>query len=193
MKAILSFFLALMSSIAVSAQSVTEYFSVGDPITFCGTDFVLAWSAHPQEIYYVQEYLPQGDSFENYTKMLTVSIVFWDRTPEQAVNDKIAELEQRKQTDPVTNYIVCEKEGQYMLDFIVSDAKDNKISLVEQDLHLYKQVTINGRKACVLTFYSARAYGDDIYPFIQSIPANRPTLYEALLSLHRNLTITFNK
>lgn len=44
------------------------------------------------------------------------------------------------------------------------------MNTVEVDVHYYRQMTINGKKASVLCFYSGRAYGDDILPFIQSIP-----------------------
>ena len=86
------------------------------------------------------------------------------------IDAKIAELEQRKKTDPVTNYLVAENNGEYILEFIVGDSSDGKMNIVEVDVHYYKQMTINGRNASVLSFYSGRAYGDDIMQFIQSIP-----------------------
>lgn len=184
MKAIVTLLIALVGCLGLSAQTPTEYFSVGNPINYCGTDFSLAWSSHPQANYYLQEYLPEGETFDNYTQMVTVSVIFWDRTPREAVEAKIAELEKRKQTDPVTNYMVAENNGEYILEFIVSDSTGNDdLTTVEVDVHHYRQMTINGRNASVLDFYSARAYGDDILPFIQSIPYKRPTWYEALSAL----------
>ena len=44
-------------------------------------------------------------------------------------------------------------------------------------------MTINGKKASVLSFYSCRAYGDDITTFIQSIPSKQEEWYEALGNL----------
>lgn len=191
MKSIVSLAISLICCFGLNAQAVTEYFSVGDPITYCGTDYYLAWSSHPQENYYLQEYLPKGESFENYKQMFTVSVIFWDRTPKEAIQAKIDELEKRKQTDPVTNYVVFEKDGDYMLEFVVSDTENDAIHTIEVDVHHYKQMTINGRKASVLEFYSGRAYGDDILPFIQSIPENRLTWYEGMRQL--NLKPVFPK
>ena len=45
---------------------------------------------------------------------------------------------------------------------------------------------INGRIANVLNFYSCRAYGDDIMPFIQSIPEKRNAWYEGMSNLKLN-------
>lgn len=118
--------------------------------------------------------------------MFTVSVIFWDRTPLEAVNAKIAELEQRKKSDPITNYLVAENNGEYILEFIVSDGDNGNINTVEVDVHYYKQMTINGRNASVLSFYSCRAYGDDIKPFIQSISEKRNAWYEGMSKLKIN-------
>lgn len=186
MKAIVTLIFSLLCSLGLNAQTVTEYFNVGNPIKYCGTDFSLAWSAHPQDIYYIQEYLPKGESPEHYNQMFTVSVIFWDRTPLEAVKAKIAELEQRKKTDPITNYLVAENNGEYILELIVSDSNDGKMNTVEVDVQYYKQMTINGRKASVLSFYSCRAYGDDIMPFIQSIPEKRNNWHEGMSNLKLN-------
>lgn len=186
MKVILSLILSLLSCFGLYAQTATEYFNVGNPIKYCGTKFSLAWSAQPQENYYIQEYLPLDESLEHYNQMFTVSVIFWDRSPLEAVQAKIAELEQRKQTDPITNYMAAENNGEYILEFIVSDSNNGKMNTVEVNVHHYKQMIINGRKASVLSFYSSRAYGDDIVAFIQSIPEKRNTWYESMSKLNIN-------
>lgn len=171
---------------SLSAQSAIEYFNAGNPIKYCGTDYFFVWSAQPQENYFVQEYLPKGESLDHYNQMFTVSVIFWDITPLEAVKAKIVELEQRKKTDPITNYMVAENNGEYILEFIVSDSSDGEMNTVEVDVHYYKQMKINGRIANVLNFYSCRAYGDDIMPFIQSIPEKRNAWYEGMSNLKLN-------
>ena len=186
MKVVISIIISLLSCLSLSAQSATEYFNVGNPIKYCGTKFSLVWSALPQENYFVQEYLPKGESLDHYNQMFTVSVIFWDRTPLDAVQAKIAELEQRKKSDPITNYTVAENNGEYILEFIVGDSSDGNMNAVEVDVHYYKQMTINGRNASVLSFYSCRAYGDEIMPFIQSIPEKRNAWYEGMSNLKLN-------
>ena len=186
MKVVVSIIISLLSCLSLSAQSATEYFNVGNPIKYCGTKYSLVWSAQPQENYFVQEYLPKGESLDHYNQLFTVSVIFWDRTPLEAVQAKIAELEQRKKTDPITNYTVAENNGEYILEFLVGDSSDGKMNAVEVDIHYYKQMTINGRNASVLSFYSCRAYGDEIMPFIQSIPEKRNAWYEGMSNLKLN-------
>lgn len=186
MKVVLSIIISLLSCLSLSAQSATKYFNVGNPIKYCGTKYSLVWSAQPQENYFVQEYLPKGETLEHYNQMFTVSVIFWDRTPLEAVQAKIAELEERKKSDPITKYMVAENNGDYILEFLVGDSSNGKMNTVEVDVHYYKQMTINGRNASVLCFYSSRAYGDDILPFIQSIPEKRNAWYEGMSNLKLN-------
>ena len=82
--------------------------------------------------------------------------------------------------------MVAENNGDYILEFLVSDSSNGKMNTVEVDVHYYRQMTINGKKASVLCFYSGRAYGDDILPFIQSIPEKRNAWYEGMSSLKLN-------
>ena len=175
--------ITIMLAVLARAEKPQEYFTVGNPINYCGDAFYFGWSAHPQEPYYLQEYLPEGETFERYNKMFTVSVIFWNRKPVDAIKAKIAELDERKKTDPVTNYLVAENNGDYLLEFIVSDGKDGKLDCVEVDLHYYRQLKINGKTASVLSFYSVRAYGDDIIPFMKSIPERRQAWYDAMIQL----------
>ena len=82
--------------------------------------------------------------------------------------------------------MVAENNGDYILEFLVGDSSNGKMNTIEVDVHYYKQMTINGRNASVLFFYSSRAYGDDILPFIQSIPEKRNAWYEAMSNLKLN-------
>lgn len=166
------------------AQSATEYFNVGNPIKYCGTEFWLTWSTNPQEDYFIQEYLPKGENLDHYNQMFTVSVNFGDITDLDAIQAKVDELEQRKQFDPVTNYTIAKNDdGEYILEFIVSDFSNNEINTVEIDIHHYKQMMINGRNAIVLEFYSGRAYGDEIMQFIESIPGKNISWYDEMFDL----------
>ena len=177
--------IASFSSIAQnnSTDSSVKYFDMGKSIKFCDTEYKFAWSTHPYDFYYLQEYLPDGETFDNYTQMFTVGVIFYgdaSYNSEFALQAKIEELEKRKKTDRVCRYIVAENNGEYILDFIVSDSKNDKLNFVEADIHYYKDVTINGIKANI---YSRRAYGDDIIPFMKSIPSLRSEWYENITKL----------
>lgn len=191
MKICLILIMAFISWMGAFAQTPAEYFSVGNPIKYCGTDYWLAWSSHPSDIYYIQEYLPKGDKPEHFNKMFTVNVLFSDLALEHAVAAKKAELDQRKKADPCINYITSEKKDTYILEFIVSDAPGGNFNTVEANVYYYRRMKIGERNAIVLCFYSERAYGDDITDFIPAIPSHRAEWYTGIENL--NLTPEFLK
>lgn len=177
--------------IASKAVTYEQFFSVDNPIKFNDTNYYFAWSAHPQKIYYIQEYLPKGETLEHYNSMISISVVFWDKEPNDLIHAKISEIEQRKETDPVANYSTFEKDGAYILDFLVSEGDEEGLDVVEWDLHYYQKIKIDGKNATLLTFYSKRAYDDDILPFIKAIPSLRGKMFDAIIGL--KLDPKFNK
>ena len=168
---LMTLLLAMLACMSASAQDmVVDYLHVGKTLKFQGKKFELKWCQHPIEAYYLQEWLPKGETFDNYEQMLTVSLAFSEvLTVQDAVEAKIQELEERKKSDKCCNYLVYENDGEFVIDFLVSDGADGKLNLVEVDIHHYKPVTVNGKKAVQLNFYSRRAYGDDIIPFLESL------------------------
>lgn len=174
-------------------ESMPQYFNAGNPIKFNEENYYFAWSSRPYDFYMLQEYLPKGQKFEDYTRMFTVSVIFYGNAPfnsAKAVEMKVAELEETKKKDPVCNYNVLENNGNYILDFIVSKSDDKgNLEFVEVDIHYYRDMTLDGNKASCLLFYSHRAYGDDIMPFLESLPNLRDKWYQEITNL--NITPEF--
>ena len=96
---------------------------------------------------------------------------------------KVDELEERAKTDACCNYQVLENNGEYILDFLVSDGNGKTLNLLEWDIHHYKTAIINGKKAQQLNFISTRAYGDDIMSFLESIKDKRAEWINALTQM----------
>ncbi len=165
-KIVLSLLMALICVMAFSQDKVVDYLHVGKTLKFQDKKFELKWCQHPIEAYYLQEWLPKGETFDNYEQMLSVSLSFSESLSVQFfVDAKVRELEERKKSDKCCNFLVYENNGEYIIDFMVSDGAD----VVEADIHHYKPVVVDGKKAIQLNFYSHRAYGDDIIPFLESL------------------------
>ena len=174
----------MFSCVSMSSQEIVDYLNVGNTIEFNGQKMVLRWSTHPMELYYLQEWIPENETFDNYSQMFTVAVILAEEvTPELAVQMKVEELEERAKTDACCNYQVLENNGEYILDFLVSDGNGNTLNLLEWDIHHYKTAIINGKKAQQLNFISTRAYGDDIMPFLESIKDKRAELINALTQM----------
>ena len=160
----------IMFSSSLFAQNNKDFLNIGNKITFNGEDFYFGYSLNPLKNYYFEEFFPKNDIPERFNKMFTVTIFLNDAAnPKDAVATKVSEIERRKQTDPICNYMVYEKDNEFILDFLVSKSDGENLDFVEHNVHYYKQVSINGNNGIQINFYSHRAYGDDITPFLKNL------------------------
>lgn len=180
-KTLICIIMLLAGIAAASADEVKEYFSAGNPIKFCDTAYYLQWSTDIDNYYFIQEYLPQGQTFDDYTKMFTVSVMFTGNTAEDILESKLAWVAERQRTDMVCNYRMFKQDDEYMLDFITSEGNDEGLTQVERNIVRYYPMKINGQSAVIQCYYTSRAYGDDILPFIKAISDNSTDLYNAMI------------
>jgi len=155
---------------------VKNFYRISETLTYDNTDYKLIASYHPNDHYYKQEYIPAGESPEHFNTMLTIDFNITDASNKQVIQAKEKELDKRKATDVVVNYEQFENEqsGEYMLDFIVSDANQDKISVVEHNTYRYQNYTDKtGHKGVVLFAVSQRGYLEKIGNFIQSVKENK--------------------
>lgn len=153
-----------------------DYLSIPGPVVFGDTSFELAWSSHPNANYYKHEYLPSGQTLEKFNEMVIIEVITGEMTPEEAVNTKVKELANRKNTDPYANYDVIEnpKTGEFILDFIVSDSNGNEATIAEWNAYRYVKLQDKSDKAGVMLFaISRRAYGENINDFLTILKENR--------------------
>lgn len=60
----------MLSCLSMFSQETIDYLNVGKTIKFEEQEFNLAWSSHPADNYYIQEWLPKGENFDSYSKIL---------------------------------------------------------------------------------------------------------------------------
>ena len=153
-----------------------EYLGVATQLSFDNVSYNLAWTSHPTDNYFKQEYLAKGDTIEKFKKLILLEIITGKTKLKDVVATKIAELKKMKASNPVVNYETFEKDGEVMLDFLVSEnTPDGKyLSIVERNVYRYKSVVDKNGQKCVLLFgVSERAYGDDIDKFFPNLKAHR--------------------
>lgn len=158
-------FLAVLSFCGPAlAQDVTDYLGVPGPITFDGTDYLLSWSSQPNAQYTKQEYVPAGQSVENYDSMIMVEFLAAELTPLQMARAQVNMLNERKASDPLVNMDLMQNEqtGEVLLDFIVS-AKDEKGEyIIEWNGYRYASTqNAEGEAGGMLFAVSHRAYGNE--------------------------------
>lgn len=160
----------LILSLNLSSQNLKNYFSVSE-VSFSNTIYKLAWSSHPNDVYYKQEYLPAGEKSESFKTMLLIEAIIMDVPIENVVRLKESELQERKKTDQVCNYQIMtnSQTGEYMIDFLLSSG-----DIVEWNAYRYKKIVDSKGNPTILLFaLSKRAYGDDSTPFLKGLKSDR--------------------
>ena len=158
-----------------------EAIGVPGPIVFEGTSFELAWTSHPTDTYYKQEYVPGGQVVEAYAEMFMVDVITAGQTPQQAVAGFTAELDKRKATDPLVNYSVLEnpETGEMLFDFLLSDSSSGTL-IVEWNAYRYTPLG----DGLSLFAISRRSYGEDgAKSFLAQLPDWRQASINALAEL----------
>jgi hypothetical protein len=144
-------------AMTASAQSVVDHLKVPGPIAFSGETFRLAWSSHPNDRLYKQEYLPAGQTLERYQGMLMLDLMFDGVTPRQKAEAFAANLQARKKTDPVVNFQLLQGDnGQVILDFVLSGKQPNGDLILEWNAYRYSTLGDGVQMVGI----SRRAYGD---------------------------------
>lgn len=175
--------LVMLSTLHSFGQNPIDRIGVVGPLNFNKTAFNLSWSDKPSETYYIQEYLPAGEQTANFKQLLTLHLFNKDIPLKNAVDQKIQELVNRKKTDAICNYAITQKNGgkEYMVDFLLSESKGNKMTIVEFNIYRYISVDLGkGKKGVLVYAYSKRSYGNDIDGFLKTIKTDRTALLNVM-------------
>ena len=153
----------------------TDRLGVKGPLVFNNTSFALSWTDKPNEHYYIQEYLPAGEKTATYHQMMTIHLFDMDITAEEAVAQKVKELNERKKSDAVCQYAAIKgPDGkEYIVDFLLSESRDGNMSIVEFNIYRYLIVNTGKGKALLVYAYTKRSYGNKIDAFLKALAGNR--------------------
>ena len=187
-KSLLCLFVLILLSIVSFTEKIksdiVDYYDISQSIDFNGLKYRLSWSSHPNNQYYKQEYIPQGNSISKFEDMVVIDFLRSDITLLNAVQAQIKILTDRKKTDAVCNYnLVNSPDGkEYILDFLMSEGDSNGISILEWNAYHYKvYVDKAGHKGVLLFGVSHRAYDDKVQTFLASLKTYRDTYTNALI------------
>ena len=176
-KLIVSIFL-LFSSIVVNSQNVENYLETEKTIKFDNQNYDLVWSSHANETYYKQEYLTKEQTLEKFKSMVTIDFLKGEFKVKDLVNQKIQELEKAKKSNPIVNFTVLEKDGETIIDFLMSVSSKNgkKLLIVERNIYRYTNIETGNTKGLLLFSVSKRAYENEIGEFFENLKKDKNSL-----------------
>lgn len=163
-------------------KQVKDYLRVAGPVTLNKTAYNLVWTSHPSATYYKQEYIPKGEVVEKFKHMVLLEVLTGQSNIKDIVNAKVAELKNMKAVNPMVNYDIFQKNGEYILDFLLSQSTANgkELAIVERNVYRYKVVDVNGQQSILLLGASERSYGKDIDNYLRELKAKKSELTNAI-------------
>lgn len=173
--------LLIVPLLYVNAQNkVNDYLNISGPIKLNQKEYNLVWSSHPNENYYKQEYLSSNENINKYGSMILIDFIKGDFNLKDIVDQKVGELQEMKKNNPVVNYQIFENNGEYILDFLISEnSKDGKeILIAERNIYRYKLVNKGKNKGILLFAMSERGYPENMDSFFNNLKANTSKLIE---------------
>ncbi|WP_338648150.1 hypothetical protein V5J73_05425 [Flavobacterium sp. KS-LB2] len=186
MKKYLIILSTILMSFTVINDAPIDRIGVPGPLIFNSKDFNFSWSDKPNETYYIQEYFPKKQSAENYKEMLTIHLFVTDLTLNDAVDQKIEELNIRKQTDITCNYKAnySPDKKEIIVDFVLSDMKNNIINTAEFNIYRYKQIDLDNNKKGILIFaYTKRNDKNSVDYFFNNLGDIRKKSLKTMISI----------
>lgn len=174
----ISTLLFMLASHITSGQTMgntKDYLSIPGPISVTGIKYNLSWSSHPNAGYYKQEYIPANNSVSEYKTMLLIEVLEGEYSPSAVAASKVAELKKLKEPNPVVQYEIFQKNGEFILDFLISeDNPGGKTYIIERNVYRYKSIVDKkGRKCLMLIGMSERGYGDEGKLFLKNLKSNK--------------------
>src|SRR5262245_45901463 len=138
----LIFLLTAMLPIGMLSPDPVEYLNVPGPLTFNSQPHLLAWTSKPSATYYIQEYLPRGEKAEHFNSMVSIFLLAEDLPLKSVVQQKTAELDNRKKTDPTCNYMISESpdKSEYLVDFLMGQTAGAPSDVQEFNIYRYRKV-----------------------------------------------------
>lgn len=172
----------LMLSISVGLKAAENYLNTSDVITFDNTEYFLGWSSHPSESRFLQEYFPRGQTPDDFTDMLSVWLFIGDISASQWIDNMKVSYQQRKSHDPCANYQVYENDDEYMMDCLLSESDGKHVSAVEFNVYRCKDIEVEGKHGLLICFYSGKAQGENVTPFLKQLRDRRLDLIQAMIA-----------
>ncbi|WP_366187310.1 hypothetical protein [Flavobacterium ovatum] len=180
--ALLSVAICTFVLLSFQTEPVIDYLSTGTTLVFENQNYHLAWSSHPNDTYYKQEYLRQSDNkFETYQKMLIVETVKSDISVDQASNMKLNEMNALKKSNPLVQFKIEKpiNDNERVISFMLSGGHN----ILEWNLYRYQQQKNDKGTFLVLYAYSYRNYftsKEDIVKFLEYVKTNNTKITDLI-------------
>ena len=170
----------LLITFAATAQTAKDTLNVPGPIQFSGKRYQLV-STEKDLQDTVQEYIPAGETLDNFQHMITIGLSKRTREPYELASIKTEELEDMMAVNPAVNFdvVTTEDRSSVIVDFLIHAQDEEGREYAEWNGYLYSMSA--ARDGVVLKAVTRRAYEDQIPAFYKNeLDTIRRTYIQAL-------------
>lgn len=164
MRKALTFCFVLMMIFQLKSQEITDRIGVPGPIEFNGTEFLLSWSKQNSKLLYLQQFLPRDEKIENFNQLLNFSYLNKDIELEEAVRQKVAQVQklQENMKNTIVNVTESPDGKEFIIDYTLAETPEKGNAFLEYNINRFKKTGTDNKSLLVLA-YSKRIYGDTKY------------------------------
>ena len=161
LKNLLLIFLFLTTA-GTSAQEKVDMLSIPGPIELHGTEFFLSWSTQASKTLVRQQYLPRDENIENFTQLVDFSYFNKEIDIEQAVRQKVEQIQAREKTDKLAKVNVSQnKDGsEFVVDYFISETPASGEPFVDYVVDRFITIEQGSGKTFLIFSYVKRAYNN---------------------------------
>ncbi|KIA83751.1 hypothetical protein OA84_09790 [Kaistella solincola] len=145
-----------------NAQEKMDMISVPGPIELHGTEFFLSWSKQASKTLVRQQYLPREEKIENFTQLLDISYFNKEIDIEQAVRQKVEQIQAREKTDKLAKVNVSQnKDGtEFVVDYFISETPAEGEPFVDYVVDRFVTIEHGSGNTFLIFSYVKRAYNN---------------------------------
>lgn len=161
MKKTLWLFLVVFTVSNLKCQQVTDRLGIAGPVEFNGTEFFLSWSKQNSKLLYLQQFLPRDERIEEFNQLLNFSYLNKDIEIEEAVRQKVAQIQKMQEAMKNTILNVTESPDgkEFIIDYTLVETPEKGNAFLEYNVNRFKKTGADSKALLVLA-YSKRIYGD---------------------------------
>lgn len=168
---LLGFFL-----VSFIADGNKDNIGVPGPLTYNGTVFNLVKSHTDSINYYEQYYIPEGEKLDSFRQMMSIFVYDSAYDPNNAANNQVLKLEERKKTDAMCNYqkILNNEKKEYMVDFTTGETSGEYLLAMQFTIYRYKKISLGKKRPGLVVYgYSSQRYLDSITTYMKTLGTER--------------------
>jgi tetratricopeptide (TPR) repeat protein len=168
-------FLVILLVTTIESTNIFAQDRIGipGPLIFDKINYNFNQSIKTNEATYVQQYLPENETSDNFNQMLICKVLITDLTAQKVAEIKMKQLGKIRKTDSFCNSRIFKSpdNNEFIVDYFLGEyTNENKLRFIDYYVYRYKRIKLENNNDAVLAFVFMRhSNGNNQENFINEI------------------------